>query len=261
MSPSWRERVRIALSLKRVALVRLSRGWKPAVSDRKIVQCGPAPGGAAWGPAVEALRKVLAYPSLRAAQATIVLSNHFVRYLLIPWNPSLTTEAEELAFARMRFVKVYGEAAHGWMLKISGATPGTAQVASAIERPLLDAVTAALGDSPLRLRSVQPGLMAVCNSWRATIARDAWIALAEPGRLLLGLLRAGQWQSLRGRPLNGEASALAEVLEQERLLLGIEPGDEKIYLHEDADCSLDVEGLKVERLSGRGRGAEAAGAW
>jgi hypothetical protein len=76
-------------------------------------------------------------------------------------------------------------------------------------------------------------------------AGDAWIAVAESGRLLLGALRAGEWVSLRSRPLNGHAAALAEIIEQEALLLGMESGDAKIYLHRTGEVALDLHGLKV----------------
>ena len=81
--------------------------------------------------------------------------------------------------------------------------------------------------------------------------------MAEPGRLLLGLLRGGRWLSLRSRPLNGETVALAEVLEQERLMLGLEPGGEKIYLRTLAGAVLDSDGLRVERLPGGDASLEA----
>jgi hypothetical protein len=76
--------------------------------------------------------------------------------------------------------------------------------------------------------------------------------------MLLGLLRGGRWLSLRSRPLNGETVALPELLEQERLMLGLEPGSEKICLHVFSGAKLDTAGLRVERLSGRDAGAEAA---
>jgi hypothetical protein len=168
-----------------------------------------------------------------------------VRYLLLPWNPELVTAQEQLAFARARFLQVFGEAAQGWMLKLSYARPGAPSVACALERPLLEVVIALIAGSPLRLRSLQPSLMAVCNERDRLPVGDAWIAIAESGRLLLGALRAGAWVSLRSRPLNGHAVVLAEIIEQEALLLGIEPGNEKIYLHRSGEVQLDLHGLKV----------------
>lgn len=245
MSPSWREQVTVTLSPRQVTMSRYSRGLRPALKDRKALVC-PAPAdGENWQPAIEVLRDALTHPNIEAADATVVLSNHFVRYLLLPWNPDLVTVQEQLAFARARFVQAFGEAAQEWVLKSSHGRPGAPSVACALERPLLQAVTALIAGSPLRLRSLQPSLMAVCNARSRLPAGDAWIAIAESGRLLLGALRAGAWVSLRNRPLNGHALVLAEVIEQEALLLGIEAGNGKIYLHRSGEAQLDLHGLKV----------------
>jgi len=92
--------------------------------------------------------------------------------------------------------------------------------------------------------------MAACNARARSVAPNAWIALAEPGRLLLGLQRAGHWRSLRSRPLDGEASSLAEAIDQELLLLGVEPAGEKVYLHQSGSPRLDLAGLTVENWAG-----------
>ena len=245
MSPSWRERVTITLSPLQVTMARQSRGLRPAPKDRKVLACTGPVGGENWQPAVETLRDALTHPNIEAGDATVVLSNHFVRYLLLPWNPNLVTAQEELAFARARFAQAFGEAAHSWVLQLSRGRPGAPGVACALERPLLEAVTALIAASPLRLRSLQPSLMAVCNGRNKLPAGNAWIAFAESGRLLLGALRGGEWVSLRSRPLNGHSVRLAEVIGQEALLLGLEPGNADIFLHRSGETSLDLQGLTV----------------
>jgi hypothetical protein len=249
VSPSWREQVTITLSPQQVTLRRLSRGLRPAIKDFKTLACAQAKDIAGWQPAVEALREALAHPNVESAEVTVVLSNHFVRYLLLPWNPDLVTGQEELAFARARFQHVFGDAAQKWVLKLAHCRPGCATVASAIERPLLESLAAVIAGSPLRLRSVQPGFMTACNARPRMPAGDAWIVMMEPGRLLLGSLRQGAWQSLRSRSLNGHAVALKEIIEQECLLLGVEPHNERVYLHRIGETVLDMQGLKVERWS------------
>ncbi len=260
MSHLWRERVHIRIYPRQVEMLRFASLWKRAAPERKALTCDATGEHSvnAWTPALEALREMLAQPNLRRADATVVLSNHFVRYLLLPWSAALVTDEERLAFARMRFVQVYGEAAQSWMLRLSGSAAGCAQVAAAVERPMIDALTTLLENSPMALRSIQPQLMALVNTVRKTIGRDAWLAVAEPGRVLLGLMRGGRWISLRSRPLNGEMVALAELLEQERLMLGLEPGSEKICLRAFSGAKLDTKGLRIESLSGGDGGLEAA---
>lgn len=203
-----------------------------------------------WRPALDALAGWVARRKGAAGSADVVLSNHFVRYLLVPWNATVAGAREEEALAAARFQQVYGEIARTWTVRVSSARPGSAMLAAAVENGLVDAVVALFAGSRLRLRSVQPALMAACNLLSASVPANAWVACAEPGQLLLGLQRDGQWRSLRSRPLNGGEVALAGLIEQERLLLGVEPAEEKIYLHQWGNQPIDTAGLGVERWSG-----------
>jgi len=51
--------------------------------------------------------------------ATVILSNHFLRYALVPWRAELADAKEDLSFARHCFTKVYGKAAQQWKLRLS----------------------------------------------------------------------------------------------------------------------------------------------
>lgn len=233
-------------------MVRFSRGLAPRVLDRKLAGCEPG-STANWQGAVEALRELLAHPNTGRGSATVILSNHFVRYLVLPWSKELVDEREELEFARSRFSQVFGEAASAWAVRLSPAQAGTSRLAAAIDQPLLDALVSALSASALRLKSVQPALMAQFNAWQRTIGNDAWLVSAERGRLLVAWLREGQWRAVRSRPLNGEPVSLSKVIEQERLLLAANGATGKVCLSVVDEVSVDTEGLRVEQLSPRAR--------
>jgi hypothetical protein len=254
VSLSWRERVDITLAPQRITVARYGRGMKAMARDRSKIECTAACDGPAWRPPLDALREWLGRLKSGAKDARVVLSSHFVRHLLVPWNATVAGEREELALAGARFVQVYGEVARSWTVRVSSGAPGTPLLAAAVDTAFLDAVVALLGKSPLRLRSVQPALMAACNLQFANVAPNAWVAIAEPGQLLLGLQRDGQWKSLRSRPIDGGQVLLAEVIEQERLLLGVDGAGEKVYLHQWGDPAIDARGLVVERWSGRDTG-------
>jgi hypothetical protein len=179
-----------------------------------------------------------------------VLSNHFVHYLLVPWNATVAGEREERLLATAHFVKVHGGMARSWTVRTSPGKPGAPLLAAAVDTALIEAITALSSGAGLRLQSIQPALMAACNLQFASAAANAWVALAEPGQLLLGLQHAGQWRSLRSLPFNGETVVLAELIEQERLLLGVEAAGEKVYVHQWGSTPIDGQGLAVERWSG-----------
>lgn len=242
MSPSWREQVTIGLSPRQVTMRRYARGLRPVLKESRMFACRAPVSGETWQPAIETLDAAMAGARGAGANIGVVLSNHFVRYLVLPWQPDLANEQEESMFARTKFLHAFGEAARDWVMKTSCAKPGQSSVGCAVESALIEALKSRLELAPFQLRSVQPFLMAACNARRKLPAGDAWIAIAESGRLLLGLMREGQWVSLRSRHLH-DGTELAPIIEQEALLVGVDAGT--VYLHRLGEVALDLGGLKV----------------
>ena len=198
MSLLWRDRIGIALGPERVTLVRLARGLRPRVMAKRSETVLPQSGDAAWRAALDKLVKILALPEWQNADATVVLSNHLVRYACIPWNESVSGEDEQLALARHRFTHIYGDAAQGWELKLSSAQNSAPRLASAVDAGLLDAIRQSLAQNRLDLRSIQPYLMASFNRYAKRINNDnVWFAAKESGKLCLALLKGGQWQRVQ----------------------------------------------------------------
>jgi hypothetical protein len=127
---------------------------------------------------------------------TVVLSNHFARYTIVPPQPDATAE-EELALARFQFAKIHGERAKGWEVRLSRAGGG-ARLACAIDASLLERLKACFPNGgKARLKSVQPALMAAYNACRKRIPREgAWLLMTEPGRSCLARVAPGGWGSV-----------------------------------------------------------------
>ena len=207
---------------------------------KRAIACDPAFGAEPWQGAVNALKA----QSLRAADTTVVLSNHFVRYALVPWSDALAGEAEEEAYLRHHFARIHGERAKSWLLRSSEEPAGAPRLCSAIDRQLLEALKACFPRSgKTRLVSVQPRLMAVFNRWRGAIPRSgAWLMLVEADRACAALHAKGRWQSVQNA--RGEWRA---VLERERhRAAGTVP--DLVLLHADPALPADAPGWKVERL-------------
>ena len=156
----------------------------------------------------------------RHCRITVVLSNHFVRYAVIPWSGGLSTPAEEEAYLRHHFGKIHGERARAWSLRASEAPSGAARLASAIDTALLEELKGAFPSSgKAKLVSVQPELMDAANRWRGAIpAAGAWLVLAEPGRACLAVHGEKGWRSVQ----NAKGEWLT-LLERERLRLDDAP--------------------------------------
>lgn len=233
MSPLFRDELRIVLTPDQVLLTRIGRsltwrGLTRTVLEKEAVPCmdeatrkGDAPVTAApWEAAVKTLESALSRNAGRKAFATVILSNHFMRYALLPWSDVPNGEAEEMAYARHAFRQAYGDAAETWELRLSHGGFGMPQLASAVDQRLTAALRDLSGRAGIELESVQPHLMTAYNTCHAILReRSAWFVLAEPGNLCIALLCRGRLESLRTMRLEGDSRlALPMILERESLL-------------------------------------------
>jgi hypothetical protein len=172
--------------------------------ERRTLWLAPATGG------VEALR---ATEFKQPCKVTVVLSNHFVRYALVPWSDALAGAAEEDAYVRHHFAKIHGERAKSWVLRSSEGPRGAPRLASAIDKDLLGEIKACFpAKGRARLVSVQPALMAgfngVCGKFPAA---GAWLVFADAERACVALHARGRWLAVQ----NARGS-WQELLERER---------------------------------------------
>jgi len=182
-------------------------GAELRVGERRI-PCDPAYGQQPWQGALAALH---AMQWKARCKLTVVLSNQFVRYAIVPWSEALAGAAEEEAYVRHHFARVHGERAKSWALRWTAE--GDARLASAIDAELLDELKRSFANgAKAKLVSVQPHLMAAANRWRRSVPKTgAWLVLAERERACVALAAGGRWRSVQ----NAKDSWLS-VLERER---------------------------------------------
>lgn len=247
MSPSWRDELRVALTPASVGWVQLARGLgtrvraagsEPCGVDRSDpragetgvggigmdrVNSGNGIGGGAsppWHGALEALEAACGRDGFATGRVTAVVSNHFVRYLLIPWSDALDDDAQEQAYAHHHFRRVFGDAADLWELRVDPATDADARLVSAIDARLLQRLRDWAARSGASLASIQPYLMTRFNACRSDLrGADGWLALGEPGLLCLALLRRGRWARLRTMRVEADwLAGLPQLIERETYL-------------------------------------------
>jgi hypothetical protein len=227
--------VRIGLCPDRLVVSRRHRGLRPAVAQQQIVAGEPPSGAAPWQPSVDALPSALVLASGRP-EVTVVLSNHFVRYALLPWIPALKTDDEWLALARHRLALVHGQTAEDWVVRCSETAPRGTRVACAVDRALIEALDQKITDHGGALVSVQPYLMAAFNHIRAAIGGESgWVVIQEPGRLTLALIQEGNWTALRSRGFrradDNWRAMLPEILQRESAVLGLEQPCSRVLVY------------------------------
>lgn len=229
MSPSWakmrwRDHYVAVLTPGCVTLVRRRRGLH-GECDLKADQpvAASADGSlAASLAATEALATLLARPEVGAGELTVLLSNHFVRYQIVPWSDAVGTPDELAALARIGFEQVYGGEAADWQIEVAPEAAGKPRLAAAVSLALLDRLRAIAGASRLRLSAVQPYLVAAFNRLAEPRKHnDVLFVLAEPSRACLLVAVGGQWRGVRVSASEDTPEALAALIERECQLLGL----------------------------------------
>ncbi|MGB0127429.1 MAG: hypothetical protein WBP72_07305 [Rhodocyclaceae bacterium] len=231
MSLLFRDRYCAALCPDRVVLVRRRRGFRTPVDLKAGVAVEPGDHEAPWLPGTAALKEILANTASGSGELVLVLSNHFVRYLIVPWEDSIGSPKEYQRYAHVAFESVYGDTARNWVVRLSPEKARAPRLASAID-PELDAALRRLGGGKLRLISVQPYLMAAFNRLGAAFRKgDFFFLLAEPGRACALAATAGRWQTLRNQAVPNTES-IAELAERELRLLETGSGPlPRLYVH------------------------------
>lgn len=251
MSLLFRDRYCAALSPHRVALVRRRRGYRTPVDLKLTLALEPGEAEAPWLPATIALQEMLAQSASTGGDLLVVLSNHFVRYLISPWDEAIGTPQEYRRYAHVAFEGVYGDAARDWTVRLSPEAAGKPRLASAIDADL-DAALRRLGSSALHLESVQPYLAAAFNCLGGGFRRgDFFFLLVEPGRACALAATDGRWRTLRNQAAP-DATSIAEMTERELRLLETGAGPlPRLYVHAPGATGIRlpiVNGMAPQRL-------------
>ena len=189
----------------------------------------------AWRAASEVLGDALRERQARLGRVEIVLSDHFVRYLLIPWSRGLVSDSERLSFARLAFKDLYGTAADSWDLCLDEQPAGRASFAAAVDRALVSSVRDAVARADGQLASLVPNLVDRINRHRSALkARQFCFAAAEPGRASLAFHSGGAWQAVRSRRIDAPLGQALPVLLKQEAVVGEASDSGVLYLCSDA---------------------------
>ena len=228
MLPLWSDQLQIVLTPERVTITRLNSSvlggsFKPREVLSNTMPCAALEHGEhAWQPALRALQALLKQKNISNSSASVLLSNHFVRYQLISAQPDLSGLDEEQAFVRFSFAEVYGDEVKRWQLRWGSGLQLSPQVASAIDNALIEQIETTLNNAAIKLNSLQPYLMAAFNYVRKWVDTSPhWFVLVEPGSACAGFMHGGDWQLLHTSRLGADwASDLPRVLGREFQMVG-----------------------------------------
>jgi hypothetical protein len=236
----WRNHLRVSLCQDRLVLASYSRGLRPGNPRNSLLPVQPLANAAEWRAAVEALPAALS--GFKNHDVSIVVADQFVRYLLLPWNSALKTDEQWLTLARHRFTTVHGVGAVDWEVKLTETAPTGPRLACAVDRELIEELTAKLAAANARLVSVEPFLVAAFNRIRSKIADGScWLVIEEPGRLTLACIQRGVWVAIRSRRTDERwREALPALIERESAFLALSEPCTRVIVCAQGDFDTDM---------------------
>lgn len=172
---------------------------------------------------------------------SVVVSNQWLRYKLLPAMPPMQSQAASLAIAREMFMETYGDAAGTWRIQLEPLPRGDSQFACAMDQALLEAIASMAEQSGCRLVSVQPAMMQAYNLIYRQQRGLSCLVQVEPGRIHLAVLRDGHWLALSACASHAQdwPRHLVALLQRETLRLGDAPQlPGSLFLHAASPISL-----------------------
>jgi hypothetical protein len=220
VSLPWRDPLSVWLAPTEVTLVRRNFGFRGFGEQMRVLRPQPVLQGPAWRGAVDALAQSLEGSSARTARARVVLSNHFVRYVVARWREDLQSPAERQALIHHTFRETYGAAADSWTLREDTERYGRASLACAIDAALLDALRDVFRRAHMRVASVQPLFMSAFNRHRREMGDSGGFFVYEKGRLCSACFEHQEWRSVSNARVE-RPQALAAAIDRELVLHGL----------------------------------------
>ena len=238
MSPLWRDEIGIYLSPHKLALTRLARGVKPK-SVGAATWANELIDDTHWSATLGALDALLAKPEWQGAVARIVMSDHWVRYAMVPYSTALSGAAERLTHARHVLTDIYGEVVGQWTVTLAASRPGAAQVACAVPTMLVEELKNILLRHKVPLKSLQPQLVCAYNHWRAQLPDGgAWFVSIEQGSLAAARLSPGGWDRVHSVRIGADWAVELRRLQTFGRLASTQAQEGRVYV--DAPAALRI---------------------
>jgi hypothetical protein len=239
------DRVQIGFTADAVCGVRIARAPRQRIVEKHALPCTPEPGAPEWRGPLAALRDLISRLGPRSAEVTLIVSNRFARYALVPWSEKVSTAGEEVAYARHRFGSILGEESQRWEVRLSPSGNRSPRIASAMDPELIEGLRSAFNGSRLRLVSIQPYLMAAFNLWRHRLGTGDRLFLVAESRCYAGAaMRGDQWTAVHTANIRGRfADELPVILDREYAWSALS-GRPAIFLH--APDQLDTVSLETQ---------------
>lgn len=252
MSPSWRNRLYVAISPERISMIKLGRGLKPALVARHDEAIVPGDKQPSWQAALDRFAELLGQPEWQKTEVHVVLSNRLARFAVLTFGAQLKSYPAQEAFARHALTQTYGSVVEQWVLRIQNGKQGSPRLVTAIDQSLLDGLRQACASNQFDLNSVAPYLAPVFNRFQKELKNDpAWLVINESCYSLLALLSGGELVAVNGVG-HTDLDELPMLLDRENLVCALTEPCKKLYLYAPSSAGTvagPMKGYEVSKLN------------
>lgn len=149
----------------------------------------------------------------------LIISNHFMRFTVLPWQDGVPARQDWLALANHAFRQQYGAAADNWQLRVSLSGYGQASIASAIDQTLYEGLMDCAHELGFSWQAIEPLMMRLLNQDKSSQA--TWLLIAEPQHLLLCEAQNDQFHrfSVASPPAGQEATFAKQMIARAQMQL------------------------------------------
>ena len=209
-----------------------------------------------WQAIVSSLQALLSDKNLPAKKVKVTIANYFVRYVVVPWNSQIFTQAEQAAYLNHCFTIAFGADIKSWNMQQDTPEFGKSKLASAIPSELISALNDVFGQEKMQLLTVQPYLMQVANHASTVLKKQQllpnfWLVAVEQHRVCVCLIEQGEWLIVRSLvPENDIAAQIETVIQRESLMANLPIAAHPILLDiADEMREVDIENHRIVRLA------------
>ena len=169
------------------------------------------------------LKQALSDPKWLDLIPTVIISNQFARYAVIPWDVDVVIESEQKALMEHCFNLIYGEHAKAWDLRMNIPDYGKSSLASGIHKSLLTILHDEFSEAGMQISAVSPQLVLAINQTLSQLKAQRkkpnfWLVAIQGGHVCLTLLVDGHWRAVKNVAIEADVSAQIQALIQREIV-------------------------------------------
>jgi hypothetical protein len=182
----------------------------------------PSESPAAWATSLAALEEWLADDDGAHVVSDIVVSDQFMRYLVLPWSSDLANDAEWRALARAKIDLLWGNGS-GLDIRLDRPRYKRSRLVCAMESELRSRLQTLMRDRNHVIRSIQPHFTFAFNDVADELrAEEVLMVVSERDCATVAVADGSSWGHIRTLLSPGlDPDALDTLVNRERLLLGV----------------------------------------